>query len=72
MGFISIQYDADPHLPSSFLKGSMIIIKFTIMFHHVKDLQFNTRVPRPDPLFANLLLEVLRRPHQPGENARLV
>jgi Mn-containing catalase len=27
------------------------------MFHHVKDLQFNARVSRPDPRFANLLLE---------------
>jgi Mn-containing catalase len=26
------------------------------MFHHVKDLQFNARVSRPDPRFANLLL----------------
>jgi hypothetical protein len=27
------------------------------MFHHVKDLQFNARVSKPDPRFANLLLE---------------
>src|ERR1700759_797498 len=27
------------------------------MFHHVKDLQFNARVSRPDPAFATLLLE---------------
>src|SRR3954451_13072788 len=27
------------------------------MFYHVKDLQFNTRVSRPDPAFATLLLE---------------
>jgi Mn-containing catalase len=27
------------------------------MFHHVKDLQFDARVSRPDPRFANLLLE---------------
>jgi len=27
------------------------------MFHHVKDLQFNARVSKPDPRFARLLLE---------------
>jgi Mn-containing catalase len=27
------------------------------MFHHVKELQFNARVSRPDPAFAKLLLE---------------
>ena len=27
------------------------------MFHHVKELQFNARVSRPDPRFAALLLE---------------
>jgi len=27
------------------------------MFHHVKDLQFNARVSKPDPRFAGLLLE---------------
>ncbi|HEY5465225.1 MAG TPA: manganese catalase family protein [Hanamia sp.] len=27
------------------------------MFYHVKDLQFNARVSKPDPIFANLLLE---------------
>src|SRR5918993_970284 len=27
------------------------------MFHHVKELQFNARVSRPDPRFAKLLLE---------------
>lgn len=27
------------------------------MFYHVKDLQFNARVSRPDPVFATLLLE---------------
>src|SRR6201989_613117 len=27
------------------------------MFYHVKDLQFNARVSRPDPAFATLLLE---------------
>ncbi len=27
------------------------------MFHHVKDLQFNVRVSKPDPRFASLLLE---------------
>jgi Mn-containing catalase len=36
------------------------------MFHHVKDLQFNARVSRPDPLFANLLLEQFG-----GENGEL-
>lgn len=27
------------------------------MFHHVKELQFNARVSKPDPLFASILLE---------------
>src|ERR671938_1007888 len=27
------------------------------MFHHVKELQFNARVTKPDPRFARLLLE---------------
>jgi len=36
------------------------------MFHHVKDLQFNARVTRPDPRFANLLLEQFG-----GENGEL-
>lgn len=27
------------------------------MFHHVKELQFNARVSKPDPKFASLLLE---------------
>ncbi|MGI4751563.1 MAG: manganese catalase family protein [Janthinobacterium lividum] len=36
------------------------------MFHHVKDLQFNARVSRPDPMFANLLLEQFG-----GENGEL-
>jgi Mn-containing catalase len=36
------------------------------MFHHVKDLQFNARVSRPDPYFANLLLEQFG-----GENGEL-
>src|SRR5947209_7186831 len=27
------------------------------MFHHVKDLQFDARVAKPDPRFASLLLE---------------
>jgi Mn-containing catalase len=27
------------------------------MFHHIKDLQFDARVSRPDPRFANMLLE---------------
>ncbi|MDB5025473.1 MAG: manganese catalase [Mucilaginibacter sp.] len=36
------------------------------MFHHVKDLQFNARVSRPDPHFANLLLEQFG-----GENGEL-
>jgi hypothetical protein len=29
------------------------------MFYHVKQLQFNARVSRPDPAFATLLLEQL-------------
>jgi Mn-containing catalase len=36
------------------------------MFYHVKDLQFNARVSRPDPRFANLLLEQFG-----GENGEL-
>ena len=36
------------------------------MFHHIKSLQFNARVSRPDPLFANLLLEQFG-----GENGEL-
>ena len=41
-------------------------LKIKIMFHHVKDLQFNARVSRPDPRFANLLLEQFG-----GENGEL-
>jgi Mn-containing catalase len=41
-------------------------LKSMIMFHHVKDLQFNARVSRPDPRFANLLLEQFG-----GENGEL-
>jgi Mn-containing catalase len=33
------------------------------MFHHVKDLQFNARVGRPDPKFAGLLLEQFGGPN---------
>jgi len=36
------------------------------MFYHSKDLQFNARVSRPDPVFANLLLEQFG-----GENGEL-
>jgi len=36
------------------------------MFYHVKDLQFNARVSRPDPVFANILLEQFG-----GENGEL-
>ena len=36
------------------------------MFHHSKDLQFNARVSRPDPAFANILLEQFG-----GENGEL-
>lgn len=36
------------------------------MFHHSKDLQFNARVSRPDPVFANILLEQFG-----GENGEL-
>src|SRR3954470_13260983 len=32
-------------------------IKGAIMFQHIKDLQFDARVSRPDPRFANMLLE---------------
>ena len=41
-------------------------IKSSPTFHHVKDLQFNARVSRPDPYFANLLLEQFG-----GENGEL-
>src|SRR5919112_2525021 len=33
------------------------------MFHHVKELQFNARVTRPDPRFASLLLEQFGGPN---------
>lgn len=33
------------------------------MFHHVKDLQFNARVSRPDPKFARLLLQQFGGPN---------
>ncbi|GAA3956728.1 manganese catalase family protein [Pedobacter ginsengiterrae] len=36
------------------------------MFHHSKDLQFNARVSKPDPVFANILLEQFG-----GENGEL-
>ena len=36
------------------------------MLHHIKDLQFNTRVSKPDPRFATLLLEQFG-----GENGKL-
>lgn len=36
------------------------------MFHHVKDLQFNARVSKPDPRFATILLEQFG-----GENGEL-
>ena len=36
------------------------------MFYHSKDLQFNARVSRPDPVFANILLEQFG-----GENGEL-
>jgi Mn-containing catalase len=32
-------------------------LKITLMFYHVKELQFNARVSKPDPKFATLLLE---------------
>jgi Mn-containing catalase len=31
------------------------------MFHHLKELQFNARVSKPDPRFASLLLEQFGR-----------
>jgi Mn-containing catalase len=40
--------------------------KLKVMFHHSKDLQFNARVSRPDPAFANILLEQFG-----GENGEL-
>src|SRR4051812_30760644 len=33
------------------------------MFYHVKELQFNARVSKPDPRFANLLLEQFGGPN---------
>ena len=33
------------------------------MFHHVKELQFNARVSRPNPSFARLLLEQFGGPN---------
>ena len=33
------------------------------MFHHIKDLQFNARVSKPDPRFARLLLEQFGGPN---------
>jgi Mn-containing catalase len=33
------------------------------MFYHVKDLQFNARVSRPDPFFANVLLQQFGGPN---------
>src|SRR5690606_3844430 len=33
------------------------------MFHHVKELQFNVRVSKPDPRFAKLLLEQFGGPN---------
>ena len=33
------------------------------MFHHVKELQFNARVSKPDPRFARLLLEQFGGPN---------
>src|SRR3954465_218801 len=36
------------------------------MFYHVKDLQFNAKVSRPDPVFANIMLEQFG-----GENGEL-
>lgn len=33
------------------------------MFYHVKDLQFNARVSRPDPVFANMLLQQFGGPN---------
>jgi Mn-containing catalase len=36
---------------------SLFHLKLLSMFYHVKDLQFNARVSKPDPAFATLLLE---------------
>jgi Mn-containing catalase len=41
-------------------------LKLKAMFHHVKDLQYNVRVSKADPFFANLLLEQFG-----GENGEL-
>ena len=52
--------------------GGMIVVivlvhhKFYHMFYHVKDLQCNARVSKPDPRFANILLEQFG-----GENGEL-
>jgi Mn-containing catalase len=42
---------------STFILVSFFTFKFIPMFYHVKDLQFNARVSKPDPAFATLLLE---------------
>jgi Mn-containing catalase len=39
------------------------IINNQLMFHHVKDLQFNARVSKPDVRFAKLLLEQFGGPN---------
>jgi len=46
--------------------GFFILNKTKLMFHHSKDLQFNARVSKPDPIFANILLEQFG-----GENGEL-
>lgn len=39
------------------MEGVKARLKFIAMFYHVKELQFNARVSKPDPRFARLLLE---------------
>jgi hypothetical protein len=42
------------------------------MFHHVKELQFNARVSKPDPKFARLLLEQCRRRQRRAEGRNAI
>jgi len=46
---------AEITMPDCFL--DRVVIKISLMFYHVKELQFDARVSKPDPAFATLLLE---------------
>ncbi len=50
------------HVREGFLFSNHYL-KHSSMFHHVKDLQFNARVSKPDPRFARLLLEQFGGPN---------